>query len=62
MHPMFIETLAAERIRDMRDEAIASQCARLARRARRAGRVLAKTTAGTGTPLRVRRAAARHAG
>ena len=71
MHPLFTETLAAERVMDMRREAIASQRARLARRARRASRALARTTARPGARLRTRGAAghapaagsaARHAG
>jgi hypothetical protein len=62
MHPIFVETLAAERVKDLRNEAIASERVRLARRARRAARVLASTTASSGVPLHTRGAAARHAG
>lgn len=61
MHPIFMETLAAERVRDLRNEAIVSERAKLARRTRRAGWFLASTTARPGA-VRTRRAAARHAG
>jgi len=50
MHPAFMETVAAERVKDMRNEAVASQRARMARRARRLRSVLASTTARHGTP------------
>ncbi len=49
MHPVLVETVAAERVRDMHREATASGRARLARRTRRARRVLAGRTAMTGT-------------
>jgi hypothetical protein len=71
MHPLFTQKLAAERVRDLRNEAIASELARLARRSRRERRNLAKATARPGTSLRTRwtaghasakHAAARHAG
>jgi len=64
MHPAFMESVAAERVRDMRNEAVAAKRARIARRARRLRSVLASTTARPGTS-RVHGAAgaaARHAG
>ena len=69
MHPAFMESVAAERVKDMQNEAVAAHRARTARRARRLGSALARTTARHGTP-RVRGAAsaaahgatARHAG
>jgi hypothetical protein len=61
MHPAFMETVAAERVRDMRNEAIASQRARMARRARRLRSVLASTTARHGmSPMRGAASAAAH--
>jgi hypothetical protein len=59
MHPTLVETVAAERVKDMRREAIASERARLARRTRRSRRVLASTTAKAGVPRA--RGAAGHA-
>jgi len=50
MHPAFMESVAAERVKDMRNEAVASQRARTARRARRLRSVLASTTARHGMP------------
>jgi hypothetical protein len=70
MHPAFMESVAAERVKDMRSEAVAAHRARVARRARRLRSVLASTTASYGKP-RIRGAAghtaaqgaaARHAG
>jgi hypothetical protein len=70
MHPAFIETVAAERVKDMRNEAVASQRAKLTRRGRRARSALAGTTARHAAPrirgavghAAARAAAARHAG
>jgi hypothetical protein len=66
MHPIFAETLAAERARDLRKQAIASELAKLARDSRRARRNLAKTTVRPRSSLRARWAAghasAKHAG
>ena len=50
MHPAFMESVAAERVKDMQSEAVAAHRARLARRARRLRSVLASTTARHGTP------------
>ena len=70
MHPAFMGSVAAERVKDMRNEAVASQRARMARRARRLRSVPASTTARHGTPYvrgaaghtAVHGATARHAG
>jgi hypothetical protein len=62
MHPLFFDTVVAERHRDMRNDAAAAGRARIVRRARRTRRVAPKTTARLGSPLSARRAAARHAG
>ena len=50
MHPAFMESVAAERVKDMHSEAVAAQRAKMARRGRRLRSVLARTTAGHGTP------------
>jgi len=62
MYPLFIETVVAERHRDMRNDAAAAERARIVRRARRGGRVAPDRTARASRPLRARHAAARHAG
>jgi hypothetical protein len=68
MHPVVMEFVAAERVRDMRNEAIAAKRARTARQAGRLRSVLASTTARLGTPrgaaghASAQGAAARHAG
>jgi hypothetical protein len=70
MHPAFMESVAAERVKDMRSEAVASQRARMARRARRLRSALASTTVRHGTShvrgaaghTAARGARARHAG
>ena len=70
MHPVFMASVAAERVKDMRREAIASERARLARRPGRLRSALASTTARYGTPrargaaghASAHGAAARHAG
>ena len=70
MHPAFMESVAAERVKDMRSEAVASQRARMARRARRLRSALASTTVRHGTShvrgaaghTAARGATARHAG
>ena len=61
MHPEVSQALAAERIRDLCDEATAARRARLARRSRRAGRTMARATAAPGGRLPAG-AAAGHAG
>jgi hypothetical protein len=60
MHPIFMEALAAERIKDMRIEAIASERAKLTRRIRRDRSVHADTTARPSAALRILRAAGGH--
>lgn len=60
MYPGFMESVAAERVKDLRNEAVASQRARLARRGRRVRSALASTTARHGRP-RVHGAAGRTA-
>jgi len=62
MYPLFIETVVAERHRDMRNDAAAAERARIVRRARRARRVAPEKTARVGSRLSARRATARHAG
>ena len=62
MNPLFIDAVVAERHRDMRSDAAAAERARIVRRARRARRVAPEKAARAGSPLRARRAAARHAG
>ena len=63
MHPVVMEIVAAERVKDMRNEAIASERARLVRRTGRLRSALASTTARLGMPhAPARGAAARHAG
>ena len=69
MHPAFMESVAAERVKDMQNEAVAAHRARIARRARRLRSVLASTTARHGTPhvrgaarAAAHGAAAKHAG
>ena len=64
MHPAFMESVAAERVKDMRNEAVAAKRARIARQARRLRSVLASTTARPGTSRAhgATGAAARHAG
>jgi hypothetical protein len=67
MHPAFMESVAAERVKDMQYEAVAAHRARMVRRGRRLRSVLART-ARQGTPQArgaaraARRATARPAG